>query len=77
MQIVIAHDSEAFRAIKRAVDSPETHKISFAIRTDELVLKINEGMWTPPLSVEPCRHANLIWVRGLTRKCNACGRVFP
>lgn len=77
MQIVIAHDSEAFQTIKRAVDAFDTDKISIEIRIDGLAMKVNEATWTHTMSIEPCAHTSTSWGPGFSLKCRACGRIFP
>lgn len=56
--IILEPGTEAFEALKAMLSNPSTTRVRIAVRevTGRVLLKQNEGMWTPPLPVEVQRH---------------------
>jgi len=50
--VEISATSEAFRYLENTFKNGFVYKLSVDIRSNGMAFKINEGMWTPTLSVK-------------------------
>jgi len=51
MRVVKIEDASTIEEIRRAINSPRTHTLRFSVSENSLKIKVNSGVWSPPLGV--------------------------
>lgn len=49
MKIVKIEDASTIDEIRRAINSPRTHTLRFSVDDGGVKIKVNQGVWSPPL----------------------------
>ena len=49
MKIVKVEDTPTIEEIRRAINSPRTHTLRFSVSDGGVKIKVNQGVWSPPL----------------------------